>query len=57
MTSDDLVAWIVAGRAVPRRFAENPKVRVGGWTAPAYLERARAVLIGEQKTSWQAVRQ
>ncbi|MEV7930427.1 hypothetical protein [Kitasatospora sp. NPDC088779] len=47
-TLQDFVGWALAGRVVPRRFAECEKVWVGGWTAPAYLERARAVLIGEQ---------
>ncbi len=56
MTLDDFVAWVLAGRAVPRRFKENPKVWVGGWTAPAYLERGRAVLIGEQKTACRPAR-
>ncbi len=50
VTLDDFVAWVLVGKAVPRRFEENPRVWFGGWTAPAYLERARAVLIGEQKT-------
>ncbi|GAA2811390.1 hypothetical protein GCM10010441_40060 [Kitasatospora paracochleata] len=48
VTLEDFVAWVLAGKVVPRRFTEDPKVSIGGWTALASLDRARTVLADEQ---------